>query len=109
MTIHIHEFSTDTSFAGIFHVFLVESMPSESLDIKTTGIVLLVPSTLQSGPGSMETGGPALHAASAGAGSKTGGWNNLKAVCLMSGGWELGERKLKQVGLGWQSYWESFP
>lgn len=91
MTTHIPEFSTDTSFAGIFHVYcihVVESLPSESMDIKATLIVLIFPSTLRSGPGSMETGGTALHTASAGAGSKTRGWNNFKAVYLMSGGWE---------------------
>lgn len=68
-------------------MYLVESMHSESMDMAGTLIVPIFPTTLQFGQGSMETGGPVLHTASAGAGSKAGGRNNLKAGCLMSGGW----------------------
>lgn len=70
-----------------FRVNWVESRPSECTDIEGTLISLIFPTALQCGPGSRETGGPVLHTASAGAGSKAGGWNNLKAGCLMSGGW----------------------
>lgn len=66
---------------------LVRSMPSEPMGMEGTLTVLVFPTALQFGQGSMVTGGPVLHIASAGAASKAGGWNNLKAGCLMSGGW----------------------